>query len=55
MDEGCRKLSFLSAGNLVGWRMDQGMDQLGTPESNIYSSTACSLLLGLGQLAGKCP
>ena len=41
MDEGCRKLSFLSAGNPVGWRMDQGMGQLGAPESNkIYSSTA---------------
>ena len=50
MDGGCRKLSFLSAGNSVGWKMGQGMGQLGAPESNkIYSSTACSLLLGLGK------
>ena len=50
MDGGCRKLYFLSAGNSVGWKMGQGMGQLGAPESNkIYSSTACSLLLGLGK------
>lgn len=56
MDGGCRELSFLSAAKPVGWRMGQGMGQLGAPESNkVYSSIACSLLLGLGQLAGKCP